>query len=114
MTIMKMEGMEAFDMKNFMRVYNLVCVCLAGYVVFGVIKHKVNYASGTFVCNDFDITSDIRPIFAPISKKKSLDLVFNNFFKFKIFLSDDPNKNIDKSIPSLRFKLQFIMFLVTF
>ena len=58
MTIMKMEGMEAFDMKNFMRVYNLVCVCLAGYVVFGVIKHKVNYASGTFVCNDFDITSE--------------------------------------------------------
>ena len=40
MTIMKMEGMEAFDMKNFMRVYNLVCVCLAGYVVVGVINTK--------------------------------------------------------------------------
>lgn len=55
--IMKNCYREGFQMLNFMRIYNLLCVCLAGYVVVGVINHKIYYAMGTFVCNDFDVTS---------------------------------------------------------
>ena len=54
------------------------------------------------------------PMFAPISKNINLELDLKIFFKFNIFLSYVPNKNIDKSIPSFKFSSHLILFLFIF
>ena len=47
---------KPFQIYNLLRVYNILCVCLAGYVVYGIIQHKL-MVPGTFACNAMDVSS---------------------------------------------------------
>jgi len=40
-----------------LRVYNATCVALASYVVFGVVRYKIETRGGRFVCNDLSAES---------------------------------------------------------
>ena len=55
-TLMKRKGSEPFQIKNILRMYNLICVLLAGYVVVGVVQHKL-LLPGSFACNSMDVSS---------------------------------------------------------
>jgi elongation of very long chain fatty acids protein 4 len=48
---------EPMDLKLLMRVYNAICVGLAGYVVYGIVMYKMTVNAGTFVCNPIDTSS---------------------------------------------------------
>ncbi len=54
--LMSRKGVEPLKIKNVMRLYNLICVALAGYVVVGVVRHKL-VAPGSFACNGMDVSS---------------------------------------------------------
>lgn len=54
--LMSRKGVEPLKIKNVIRLYNLVCVALAGYVVVGVVRYKL-VSPGSFACNGMDLSS---------------------------------------------------------
>ena len=54
-TVMKQRE-NPFQIYNLLRVYNILCVFLASYVVYGIVQHKL-LAPGTFACNAMDVAS---------------------------------------------------------
>ena len=48
---------KPLDVTIVMRVYNLICVGLAGYVVYGIVVYKMSQP-GPFVCNSLDVDTE--------------------------------------------------------
>jgi len=46
-----------FGLKPLIAVYNAICVFLAGYVVYGIIRYKLKHP-GNFACNPVDLSED--------------------------------------------------------
>jgi len=53
-----MKNREPYDLKPFMRVYNLTCVLLAGATAYITISYKLSKTGTTFMCNAPDRFSD--------------------------------------------------------
>ena len=48
---------KPMGLKRLMQIYNLLCVCLAGYVVQGIVRYKLG-KPGSFICNPMDLSTN--------------------------------------------------------